>query len=72
MNIGGTHRKKIITAYKEDALIILDYLKKYESMPLSQITQDTQIKRTGTIVQKTSMVGLREFKEGSMPSQMLD
>ncbi len=64
MNIGGTHRKKIITAYKEDALIILDYLKKHESMPLSQITQDTQIKRTGTIVQKNFYGWFKRVQRG--------
>ena len=64
INIGGTHQKKIMTAYKEEALIILDYIYENKEARLCEIVTETQIKKTGSILQKNFYGWFKRIKHG--------
>lgn len=51
-NIGGTNRKKIMTAYRQDALRCAMALKQQDKMKLADIKKVTQVNKAGSILQK--------------------
>ena len=52
LNIGGSSRRKIMTAYRENAIQILCYLKKYGTLSLRQLRELGAGAKTGPILQK--------------------
>lgn len=52
LNIGGSSRRKIMTAYKENAVQILCYLKKYGPLSPRRLREFGTGPKTGSILQK--------------------
>lgn len=51
-NTGGVKNQKIITSYKEDSLLVLDFLCSHGAMKASEIKKKTAIDRSYTILYK--------------------
>ncbi len=64
VNVGGSYRKKIMTSYKEDVLIILDCIHRSEEVCLSDVVMETQIKKAGSILQKNFYGWFKRIKRG--------
>ena len=52
LNVGGSNRRKIVTAYKENAIQIGAYLKQYGPLTLNQLKEMGTGTKTGSILQK--------------------